>query len=237
MVLLEPSELGHNVLITSFINDLATYLDEKLCAKLMQLLHYIADATVAFIYRHCKFPVPTGPNFVVDNMLKVFDTYVRCWKPCEDDDGPKIPVNAEDICINALMFSFVWGIGAQIDEFTRGKYDLFLQEILMGEDVNVKHDLEIGENFPEPIRFKTSLGTEYTSLFDLSFIVDECKWLNWSKTQPEYEVPVGAAYASVIVPTIDSIRMNSVLQQLLLNKKHTLLCGPTGTGKSISVSQ
>ena len=49
MVLLEPSELGHNVLITSFINDLATYLDEKLCAKLMQLLHYIADATVAFI--------------------------------------------------------------------------------------------------------------------------------------------------------------------------------------------
>ena len=55
------------------------------------------------------------------------------------------------------------------------------------------------------------------------------------KTQAVYEVPVGAPYAEVIVPTIDSIRTNSVLKQLLSNQKHTLLCGPTGTGKSISV--
>ena len=57
------------------------------------------------------------------------------------------------------------------------------------------------------------------------------------KTEDPYEVPVGAPFSSVIVPTIDSIRMNNVLKQLLINKKHTLLCGPTGTGKSISVSQ
>ena len=79
MVLLEPHELGHNVLITSFINDITSYLDEKLTKKIGDLMHYLADVSCAYIYRHCQFPVPTGPNFVVDNMLKVFDTFVRGW--------------------------------------------------------------------------------------------------------------------------------------------------------------
>lgn len=55
------------------------------------------------------------------------------------------------------------------------------------------------------------------------------------KTQDPYEVPVGESYAKVIVPTIDSIRTNSIVLRMLTNMKHTLLCGLTGTGKSISV--
>ena len=123
MVLLEPHELGHNVLITSFVNALGAFIDEKLCAKLMSLIHYLADTTIAFIYKHCNFPVPTGPNFVVNNMLSVFDTFVRGWQSHEADQPHRVPANAEDICLNAVVFSFLWGIGAQIDETTRNKYD------------------------------------------------------------------------------------------------------------------
>jgi hypothetical protein len=128
------------------------------------------------------FPVPTGPNFVIDNMLKVFDTFVRPWKPTDEDEPSKIPGNVEDVCLNALVFAFIWGIGAQIDENTRQMYDTLLQEIILGEDVNEKYTLELEEKYPEPIRFKTSLGSEYTSLFDLSFEHEECKWINWMKT-------------------------------------------------------
>ena len=77
MVLLESHELGHNVLITSFVNDTRSFLDEKLANKLEALFQYIGDISVEFIYKRCTFPVPTGPNFVIDNMLKVFDTFVR----------------------------------------------------------------------------------------------------------------------------------------------------------------
>ena len=76
MVLLEPHELGHNVLVKSFMNKLKEYIDEKIINKIEPLMHYISDLTCAFIYGRCKFPVPTGPNFVIDNMIKVFDTYV-----------------------------------------------------------------------------------------------------------------------------------------------------------------
>ena len=37
------------------------------------------------------------------------------------------------------------------------------------------------------------------------------------------------------MPTVDSIRVNAMINRLLLNKSHILLCGPTGTGKSIGV--
>jgi len=97
---------------------------------------------VEFIYKKCKFPVPTGPNFVVDNMLKMFDTFIRYWKPVDEDEQSKIPGNAEEVCMNALLFSFIWGIGAQIHEDTRQMYDTFLQEIVLGEDVNLKYSLE-----------------------------------------------------------------------------------------------
>ena len=199
-------------------------------------MHYIADITVAFIYTNCKFPVPTGPNFVVDNMLKVFDTFVRQWKPTEDDSPNLVPPNAEELMTNALIFAFVWGIGAQIDENTRQSYDLFLQDALEGQvNMGEKYHLELGEGEYEPVKVKSNLGSDFKSLFDLSFDPTASAWINWIKTQPPYEVPVGASYASVIVPTIDSIRTNSLLNRLLRCKKHTLLCGSTGTGKSISV--
>ena len=69
MVLLEPHELGHNVLITSFMRDIETFIDEKIVAKLEPLMQYMADVSMDFVYRKCKFPVPTGPNFVVNNMI------------------------------------------------------------------------------------------------------------------------------------------------------------------------
>jgi len=145
-------------------------------------MHYIADMTVQYIYGRCKFPVPTGPNFVVDNMIKVFDTFVQNWKSSEEGEPHKVPSNAEEIMMNALIFAFVWGVGAQIDENTRSMYDLFLQEIIQGEDVNNKHKLEQEKAYPEVMKIKTNLGSDYQSLFDMSFVPGEVSWVNWMKT-------------------------------------------------------
>jgi hypothetical protein len=54
--------------------------------------------------------VPTGPNFIVDNFLKVFNTFVMSWEPTEDEPN-RVPKNAEEILNNAIVFSLIWGIG------------------------------------------------------------------------------------------------------------------------------
>ena len=43
------------------------------------------------------------------------------------------------------------------------------------------------------------------------------------------------AYGDIVVPTFDSIRMQYIKKLLLLNKKHCLCPGPTGTGKTVNI--
>ena len=235
MVLLEPKQLGHNVLITSFCKEISEWVDVKITDQLHDIFQYMSNVCVEFTRQNCKFPVPTHPNFHVNNMLKVFDSFVRPWKAKADDEEHDVPKDAETICFNAIVFSFVWGYGAQIHENDREKFDLFLQDLINGENCIEKYKIQDIDAEMEIKTFKTKLGADYTILFELSFDPIDIKWVNWLKTIPTYEVPGNVKYSEVIVPTVDSIRVNAMVNRMLLNKCHILLCGPTGTGKSISV--
>lgn len=52
---------------------------------------------------------------------------------------------------------------------------------------------------------------------------------------PAYVVPKDSSYSEVIVPNVDNIRIQYLLKNLLENKKHIMIVGPTGTGKSITI--
>jgi len=230
MVLLEPQQLGHTPLITSYCDDL-----EKLLGKTAEVvrgyMHYLSDACLAFTNICGKFPVPTDPNFLANSMLNMFECYVKDWR--SDEVAVKIPKEAEEMCTHAVIFAHIWSIGVALDETTRPKFDAFFQDILANEDVNTKYKLDL-PNF-EVKKFGVRLG-EYKSIFDLYFDRDKLVWINWLKTIPPFVVPRDVSYAQLIVPTIDSIRMNKLLSTLVLNGKYPLFCGPTGTGKSITVA-
>ena len=40
-----------------------------------------------------------------------------------------------------------------------------------------------------------------------------------------------------MVPTFDSIRMKYLKKLLIMNKKHVLSPGPTGTGKTVNINE
>ena len=42
-------------------------------------------------------------------------------------------------------------------------------------------------------------------------------------------------YSEIVVPTFDSIRMQYLTRMLIMNKKHVLCPGPTGTGKTVNI--
>ena len=94
-------------MITSYVNSL-TFIEEKIRKRLEENFHYLADLAMEFTYWNCKFPVSTGPNFYINNMLGTFDCFVQPWT----DEEAKVPKEAGDICDNALIFAAIWGIGA-----------------------------------------------------------------------------------------------------------------------------
>lgn len=81
MVLLESHQLGHNVFISSYINYLKTFIDEKVCDKILHMFNYVADTSVEFTRKNCKFPCPGTGAFVVNHIIKYIECYLAEFKP------------------------------------------------------------------------------------------------------------------------------------------------------------
>jgi dynein heavy chain len=204
------------------------------------VFHHVLDLSVAFTKENGKFPCPGTGAYLVNHMIRIMECYMNAYKPKHTDgEEIKIPGDVEERLTNALVYACIWGIGGGLDEFTRANYDLFLQELINGEDVREKYSLELGpdgkENYPA-MKIPTKLG-EYKSLFDMHFEQEEARWVNWLQTISKYVVNKDDTYLMLSIPTIDSIRMTGLCRALLQNSKHCLLVGPTGTGKSLQLNQ
>jgi dynein heavy chain len=208
MVLLEPRQLGFEPLIQSYVQSLAGFLDEKVVNKVSKIMMYFCTLTMEYVRVNCTQAVPTGSNFMVHNFLHIFDLYVMEYNHPEGP-GPEdheVPGNIEDICMNAIIFAAIWGIGGQLDEHTRGNYDEYLKKLIAGENVQEEYKIDV-EDQGNPLKIPNKIGNDFANLFEASFQPDTCSWKHWLQTVPAYSVPVGASFTEVIVPTVDSIRI------------------------------
>ena len=191
MVLLESQQLGHNVLIVSYCNYLATFLEEKVASKLEAIFHYVADCCIEFTRKNCKFPCPGTGAYVVNHTIKLIDCYMTEYKPDGvDAEEIDIPSNIDDRLLNAFVYAIIWGIGGCIEEMTRNKFNSFFKELLAGDDVITAHALDLGEDKQgkyEAQKINVKIG-DVPTVFDAYFDVSEMRWVPWLSTVPKYEI-------------------------------------------------
>jgi dynein heavy chain len=175
------------------------------------------------------------------------------------DDGNKtktavnLPQNSGERreCIECcFFFSLMWSIGKSGDERSQKKFSTFVENLLA--DVNniesnysiVWNALQLHEwkkpNFsPEDSVANGTLmspmpfGNDY---HDFLYVMEERTWKAWSDTIASVEVPVHVSYNSIIVSNKFTAQYSFLLQLLLTGGKNVLVCGPTGTGKSVYVN-
>ena len=67
------------------------------------------------------------------------------------------------------------------------------------------------------------------------------RWKPWMQTISDFAIDPKTNfqmdYSSIIVPTDQSVCYANLVGRLLDGKKHVLAVGPTGTGKTVTVSQ
>ncbi|KAL8563604.1 Dynein heavy chain 1, axonemal [Nucella lapillus] len=61
-------------------------------------------------------------------------------------------------------------------------------------------------------------------------------WRNWMVGVAKYQVTSEMKYSDILVPTIDTVRSAHIIGMLLSIKKPVLCIGPTGTGKSLTIT-
>jgi dynein heavy chain 1 len=74
------------------------------------------------------------------------------------------------------------------------------------------------------------------SLIDYDVQVSTGEWFEWASRVPTVEIETHAvASADVVIPTMDTVRHEEVLYSWLSEHKPLMLCGPPGSGKTMTL--
>lgn len=182
-----------------------------------KLFEKYIEPLVAYTRKNCPEPVFTVDNNLVGSFMRLMDCYMV---PYFDTELKKVTAEEveglENMLEGLFIFAAIWSIGGTTNNEGRAKFNIKIKDI-MGKD----------NKFKMPTQ-----GSCYDYLFDR----EKLEWVYWTETINEFVVDNKASYNEIIVPTFDSIRMKYVKGLLLRNKKHCLSPGPTGTGKTVNVS-
>mmetsp|Transcript_7015 Transcript_7015/g.26224 ORF Transcript_7015/g.26224 Transcript_7015/m.26224 type:complete len:4128 (-) Transcript_7015:64-12447(-) len=126
----------------------------------------------------------------------------------------KVPYLVEPL----TLFALIWSTGASLTDKSRHIFDSKIREFMT--------TFKIQEDFPRE-----------GLVFDYQFDQESIRWVHWLDTQPEFKLDPELAFNNIVVPTTDTIRYNFLLETLMTNHKHVLCVGPTGTGKTLTISK
>jgi|LauGreDrversion4_2_1035121.scaffolds.fasta_scaffold08821_3 dynein heavy chain len=163
-------------------------------------------------------PVRTVDNNVAQSVFRIMDCYFSPYVETEIKKITKEELANLDAMINQLFFfGLVWAIGVTTTLDGRIKFDKWVRDNVLSK---------LGFEFPQE-----------RLVYDYKFNIEDKSWVYWRETVPEYTVDIKSSFNEILVPTVDSIRMKYFIKTLVLNNKHVLTPGPTGTGKSVNIAE
>lgn len=117
-----------------------------------------------------------------------------------------------DYVSNSLVFNVLWAFTGDGKLEVRNALSDFIRENL--------HTIDMPSNM----------------LIDYEVLINNGKWGLWQNRVPQIEVDTHRVAApDVVVPTIDTVRHEALLNNLLAEHKPLILCGPPGSGKTMTL--
>lgn len=116
-----------------------------------------------------------------------------------------------------------WSFGASLIEESRVVFD---------NQVKYLAAMSVVEEGKDKLVEPGELPGRYPSIFEYYFDVNEKHWKPWSSLVPKYEHDPAKRYNEILVPTIDTIRTEWILNLMYSVKRPTLLVGESGTSKT-----
>jgi dynein heavy chain len=193
-------------------------------------------------------------------LRSLFDKYmVKCVEFCLEgiDDGvigkllsqtiPQTNLNMVTQCCNMLeclltddrkitdptvieatfIFCLVWSVGGAVVQKLgaqdRDRFDKFLK--LKSGFSTAAGDSLSASQLPQ------------SSLYEYCFDVDQKKWITWKSLVTLLAIDVDSKFASILVPTVDTVRSSWLLDCFCAKGKPVLFVGDSGTAKTVTIAK
>lgn len=123
----------------------------------------------------------------------------------------------------------------QIETYVSRKLLLALVWALTG-DCPLNDRKTFGDNVGALASFGSPPLDGTSSLIDFDVILPRAEWTPWQNQVPTIEVNTHSiTQTDVVIPTLDTVRHEDVLYSWLAEHKPLLLCGPPGSGKTMTL--
>ncbi|CAD8045721.1 unnamed protein product [Paramecium sonneborni] len=178
-------------------------------------MRFLLDHSYSWAKEYVQFPVYDTINLMVQSFVSLLVQLLKSLSLNQQNN------NNWDSC---LIFALVWSIGGCLEEKGRSLFNDFLHKLFRTNKSGFKtkfgDDLELKLYFPEKIEF-------------FSCVFQDGQWIKWTDLTEKFEVQPGMQFHEIIIPTAELMRNDYFCKMGL----HFLFCGPTSTGKSLSMNK
>jgi len=228
MIYLEPRVLGWRPLVESWVNGEIAEPLKMYKAEIVALFDFLVPPCLDHVRHVTKELSATGDSSLVRGMMNWINMTMA--DALKDEQEPEKNKLVRSWLIYSIQWACIWSIGATGDTDSRNKFDLFFRDLLRGKF----------EPIPDIFQGKFELQIPEKGLVHDYYLTYKNRgdWFPWETLMRGAEGGPPVSMKNIrryIVPTVDTTRVNFMLDLVVPSKKPILFVGPTGTGKSAYV--
>jgi dynein heavy chain len=226
------------------------------CAIIQSLFDWLVEPCLCFIRKEGIEMSPTVDTNLVCSLLNIFEALLsRAFKKYKNEEGEDVmPTDSKPVkqrsqdLENCFFFSLIWSLGKSGTDQTQSKFSSFLEQYVSNVEcietdyVAVWNALMLRQwkkpdFFTQVVKGMFALPMpKKNDYFECIYIPEESKWKFWADLLPPFVIEPGTAFSHIVVPNNYTAQYAFLIQLLVPNNKHILMCGPTGTGKSVYIA-
>ncbi|XP_032177365.1 dynein heavy chain 1, axonemal isoform X1 [Mustela erminea] len=234
MVYLEPSILGLMPFVECWLRRLPA-LFKPYEEQFKFLFVRFLEGSITFI-RHSVREVITSTNSNLTlSLLKLLDCFFKPFLPKEGlrKIPPEKLSRIPELIEPWFIFSLIWSVGATGDSASRISFSHWLRIKMKIENLTL---LFPEEGLVFDYRLEDAGISSSSDDEDEDEEGKQVAWVKWMDSSTPFTMMPDTSYCNIIVPTMDTVQMSYLLDMLLINHKPVLCIGPTGTGKTLTIS-
>ena len=240
MVYMEQVGLGVQALVESWIQRMPAPLSPYL-EQLHTLCAWLLPPTLAYVAAQSRMQLQVSEMHCVSSFTHLMDALLAdlvaaLQKPQASPTSEQAVAWVEGL----VLFSLVWSVGSHGDVASRARFHSFFHDLTRGRCDEAEHGVAVAKDhvhrkasnpIPQP---DPSSSPPTPTVFDFAYAAETQSWRPWLRDGDEFVIPAQARFTDIVVPTVDTVRNDYLLQLLLTAGRHLLMVGSTGTGKTIT---